>query len=204
MTNLQEALNFFGLKSLDKVSEKQLKSIYHKLAGKYHPDKGGNPEDFISLRQFYAYLKNVLNNPNQAANETENQEQSFEKYKQAYEQSQEIIIKYQNIFNSQIKVVHATQTIINQDISNYQQEKENLDNWYKSEKESLESKKNIKFWKYMVGFKQMSSEEFFYRINDLNTRYNKEFQEIEERLTEKVVSNYRQGFSELINLLNDF
>ncbi len=49
-----QALLILGIKS--GASKKQLKRAYRKLAMKHHPDKGGNQEEFIILKQAYDLL----------------------------------------------------------------------------------------------------------------------------------------------------
>lgn len=50
-----EALKILGLEA--DVNKDQLVQAYRRLAAKHHPDKGGNDEDFIKLREAYEILK---------------------------------------------------------------------------------------------------------------------------------------------------
>ena len=52
---LDMAYNFFGLKH--KASESEIKATYRRLALEYHPDKGGNQENFSKLAAFYDIIK---------------------------------------------------------------------------------------------------------------------------------------------------
>lgn len=60
---LEESLKIFSITSLEGHTEKSLRDIYHKLALRCHPDKGGSSKDFIRLRQAYTLLKKVVNDP---------------------------------------------------------------------------------------------------------------------------------------------
>lgn len=58
-----EALDIFSLSTLADQNEEKLRRLYHKLAQKHHPDKGGNHEEFIRLRQAFALLRKQIQNP---------------------------------------------------------------------------------------------------------------------------------------------
>jgi DnaJ-class molecular chaperone len=54
---LQKALSLFQFASIDAVSTDIIKKRYLDLAQKKHPDKGGSTQEFIELKDAYAYLR---------------------------------------------------------------------------------------------------------------------------------------------------
>ena len=40
----------------DNFTPEQIKQNYHRLSLKFHPDKGGNPEDFVQLTEAYSFI----------------------------------------------------------------------------------------------------------------------------------------------------
>jgi hypothetical protein len=54
---LQRALSLFQFASIDAVTTDIIKKRYLDLAQKKHPDKGGSTQEFIELKDAYAYLK---------------------------------------------------------------------------------------------------------------------------------------------------
>ncbi len=52
-----EAIKILGLETYSELDQKTLKTRYSELAQKHHPDKGGDPTDFILIKQAYKDLK---------------------------------------------------------------------------------------------------------------------------------------------------
>ncbi|AKQ08468.1 hypothetical protein PQE66_gp153 [Bacillus phage PBC2] len=57
-SRLDVALKFLGLTK--SATKDDAKKAYRKLAKKYHPDMGGNKNDFIKLKEHYDYAMNQL------------------------------------------------------------------------------------------------------------------------------------------------
>jgi len=55
--NWKQAARTFGIRKrkLQKMSKSEIKKLYRKLAKKYHPDKGGNAQDFRNLHDAYKF-----------------------------------------------------------------------------------------------------------------------------------------------------
>lgn len=53
--DIQKAKNILELGG-DTFTPEQVKQNYHRLSLKFHPDKGGNPDDFVLLNQAYDFL----------------------------------------------------------------------------------------------------------------------------------------------------
>lgn len=56
--NANEALIFLQVEST--ITKDELTKLYRKLVFKYHPDTGGNNEQFIKLQDSYNYLKDMV------------------------------------------------------------------------------------------------------------------------------------------------
>lgn len=54
----QQAFNTLGLKP--NANKQAIKLRYRELANKHHPDKGGNTETFMQIRQAYELLKSTI------------------------------------------------------------------------------------------------------------------------------------------------
>ncbi|NJK71253.1 MAG: J domain-containing protein [Thermales bacterium] len=150
-----ESLKVFNLSSLDNMDEKQIRTIYHLLAKKYHPDKGGNAEDFIKLREAYAILKEALINPTKRRTDVEsssntgqtsyNSSTSFEDspYKEAYEKLLKQIRDYEKIINSEVLIINRTSQNVNTQIDTYNKAHIVLKDWLDKSLAELEEKNRI-------------------------------------------------------------
>lgn len=56
--NWKDAAKVFGVKAskLKKMSKEEIKNLYRKLAKKYHPDHGGDPDKFRDLHTAYEFV----------------------------------------------------------------------------------------------------------------------------------------------------
>jgi DnaJ-class molecular chaperone len=54
-----EVYNILGIEDNQLVLSDGVKSIYRKLAMKYHPDRGGNTMAMQAINEFYEELKNL-------------------------------------------------------------------------------------------------------------------------------------------------
>lgn len=60
MSELQHALDLFGLMSLENITGETLKKVFKTSILKAHPDKGGNAEIFDDLLHSYVYLSETV------------------------------------------------------------------------------------------------------------------------------------------------
>lgn len=63
---LQKALSLFQFASIDSVTTEIIRKRYLDLAQKKHPDKGGSTQEFIELKDAYAYLKKFVSESNES------------------------------------------------------------------------------------------------------------------------------------------
>lgn len=78
--NLESSLELFGLTSLEGQTDATLRKIYHQLAQKYHPDKGGSTAEFIKVRKAYVILKTAIINPESQTKEQKERSDRESKY----------------------------------------------------------------------------------------------------------------------------
>jgi len=55
-----KAINLLNISDVNNLNEEVLKKAYRQKAHLHHPDKGGNPEDFIAIRKAYFLLNQKL------------------------------------------------------------------------------------------------------------------------------------------------
>jgi hypothetical protein len=60
MSLLQHSLELFGFKSLDDITEQELKRAFKRVIISAHPDKGGSEDDIDKLLSSYVYLSETL------------------------------------------------------------------------------------------------------------------------------------------------
>lgn len=57
---LPECFKYFGFNSIP--SEDELKSTYRKMAKNMHPDKGGDPDEFVRMNRIYDEAVSIIRN----------------------------------------------------------------------------------------------------------------------------------------------
>lgn len=183
--DLQLAFKWFELQNIDGLDLILLKKKYRKLTLKYHPDKGGKTTDFIQLQAAYNFLQDCIKYPHLHKNRNEshfqgsnsdssqtNNTSDIEFYKQQINQLQESNLQYQNLINSQIQIIK--QFFSNLDKLNSQSNKynSNLSKLLEAEMLKLENKYKSRWWKELIGFKNMSKNDLIYYQNQLINEYN--------------------------------
>jgi curved DNA-binding protein CbpA len=230
---LGESLRIFNLKSLKGHTEKSLRDIYHKLALKCHPDKGGSGKDFIRLRQAYTLLKKVVNDPefyrqksgdgfqesyrkssygqSSSVHDNHNYDDIFSKeqilqelqrYKQAYQKAVETVVRYEKVFNSQIRIVNNTQNKLKILIGEYDRRRNEAEEELNFQLEELKKLHYRKWWQNLFPVRKISREEFIYRNNTIVQDFNKYSRQIDDEFSQKVVKLYQNSFSEIVDLFD--
>jgi DnaJ-class molecular chaperone len=152
---LSLALEIFEIQNLDGQSEITLKKIYYQKAGIFHPDKGGNNDLFIELREAYSTLKKALKEP-------EKTEKNYEiDYKIAYENLQKTVIHYENIFGNQILTINQVANKINVLITSYNKNQETSKKILEESLEKLEKLYTQNWFQYALNIKNISEEDYY-------------------------------------------
>ena len=95
--NIINPYELFGITVDTSISE--LKKIYYDLASICHPDKGGNKNDMIIIKQAYEYIKKQLSNSENRLNLEEIQH-DFDKYRNSQK------IKLETFYDIHSKIHH--------------------------------------------------------------------------------------------------
>ena len=86
--NIINPYELFGVTINTSISE--LKKIYYDLASLCHPDKGGNKNDMIIIKQAYEYIKKQLSNSENRLSLEEIQH-DFDKYRNRKKELDELV-----------------------------------------------------------------------------------------------------------------
>jgi curved DNA-binding protein CbpA len=207
--NIKEALQIFNINTLNGQDDDSLKKIYHKLAGEYHPDKGGNGEDFIQLRSAYSFLKLALLKPheeNDYRSETEQNTDSTSThfdYKAAFFKASTTIQNYEQILNKQIEVIQETQNKINAVQASYENRISQIREKLKQSMAKLNEKKNTGFIKFMLTGNQMSEQDYIHNHNLIVSQFNIDADKVDEEYIKTILNIYQESNRMIIGLLNE-
>jgi curved DNA-binding protein CbpA len=209
--NLKESLVWFGLASIDGVTVAQLKPIYHKLAQKYHPDKGGSADDFIKLREAYSYLQEYIANP-RSQSQSQQSEYRYEqaedisdqlnRYKEAYENSQHKIRGYEDMITRQINLINTFQNTMKFNVDFAKQEDIRLRGILDEELAKLKKQYNSGWWKSAIGIKNMSDEQYTAQYNAYIDQFNKIKQDNDDKYIEDLLAIYRELLNQIVDAIN--
>jgi curved DNA-binding protein CbpA len=225
--NLDQSLALFGLTSLEGQTEDSLKKLYHSLAGKYHPDKGGSSEEFIGLRRAYIYLRTSLLDPkNQSSGgqhtRTEHQSQYSRSeshqqnqsngsqsspnevdnpYIEAYNKAIEQMKQYEEIFNAQVRLINNTNKLISQQHEDYSLRRESLKKVLDDQLEVLNKHYHRAWWEYVVPIPKMNRNDYVTQHNVIIGAYNTQLKTVEDTFLEILLHTYQSGFEQIIGHL---
>lgn len=213
---LQQSIAFFGLKSLKGVSVDSLKGMYHDLAQKYHPDRGGSSEEFIYLRNCYNRLKRALldNEFEQEVHSEQEQETQYNKdahiaslqehiqnLKIAYDKLLSIVDTYETTFNRQIRIINDANSKANMTIDMYNQAKKDLRVQLDQKLEYLKKQYNPGFWAGMLSRNTLSYEDYISINNQYVDEYNQKSQELDSTYLSQLVNHYQNSMSRIIDIM---
>ena len=181
--DLQLALKWFEISSINDLDLVSLKKYYRKLTLKYHPDKGGKTKDFVNLQAAYNYLQECIKYPNSHKQNSQSKTQSneygykndsndIEFYKAKIDDLQKLNTIYQNVFNNQILIIKEFYNNLEQINSQSNFYNSNLSKLLDEELTKLDKKYKTSWWKKMVGMKSMSKNDLIYCQNQLINEHN--------------------------------
>jgi chromosome segregation ATPase len=219
--DLQNALKWLEISKIEGLDLASLKKKYRKLTLRYHPDKGGKTADFIKLQAAYNFLQDCIKYPhahkaNQESTKSHrsnsqdySQSQStasddIEFYKRQIEQLQKSITNYQNLINSQIRIIKHFYNNLDHINSQSNKYNTNLGELLDLELAKLNKKYKSDWWKGFVGFKTMDKSDLVYYQNQLINEHNrllstsqKDNQQARYKAYQQVVSEIVQGINSL-------
>jgi len=225
--NMEESLRLFSLPNLDGQSEQTLKKRYHLLAQKYHPDKGGSSEEFIALRKAYVYLRTAILDP---SNSTHKQREKYYRekryydsdssssnatsedsgstntetinpYKEAYEKAVDQIRQYEDIFNSQVRIINTTNKHIQQRYTSYSSLRDELKSRLDQNLSQLEKRHYRTWWQHVVPVPKIDRQSYIQQYNELVQTYNATVKDVDEKFMESLLQTYQSGFEQIIDYL---
>ncbi len=223
--NIEQALMWLEINSLEGLDSLLLKKIYRKLALKHHPDKGGKAQDFINLKKAYLLALEILkNNSNQKSsfdnsnssnNSNYNSDNSNNELKTKYSElfqeyeffkNQNLDLadqnqKYSKIINDQVTIIQQFQFDFDKINQEYQSSSNNLENWYKTNEKQLTQKYVGKWWQAILG-QSMSREQFELSKNNLIEAYNKTYLESKQKYNNDILDCYESIINKIISILN--
>jgi len=223
--DVQSALKFFNLNSLDGLTIDQIKSKYHILAKKYHPDVGGSSQDFIFLRKCYVLLKKVVSDPffktSDQNNENKtgydnyqnvtdftdiNQELLFYKsgyfeYKKIYEKNLENLKMYEDFINNQIFIINQNNQVINSLSDIYNQQVKQAQEELNKKIQILDKAKSVSLKNLVFG--RISNETYLNQKNQAILEYNQKLVQAENKYTEDIIKAYNVLIKKMINQINN-
>jgi curved DNA-binding protein CbpA len=215
---ISEAAKIFKLTSLNEVTTGSLKQIYHELAGKYHPDKGGSAKDFIDLRNAYTSLKEAIrlgikldNNPknNSAYQNTPPPQdystlyKNFNNLQQQYQELYKIHQKYDNTFNIQIELINNTVNRINSLASTYNTNFSTAKSVLDQGLELLLQQYNRKWWEHIIPVPKLSEAQYITKHNQLIEAYNQQIEEFQTEYNDLLINTYQRVFEQMINRIKE-
>jgi DnaJ domain len=207
--NLKDSLQWFELVSVDELTLDVLKKGYHRLAQKYHPDRGGSSDDFIKLREAYTFLQDYLANPyrddGEQTNSTQDLDQvlrDLERYKVAFAHSQGKIHGYESMITKQIDLISSFQTNLQNGISRGKQSEDELRVILDNELTKLKKKYDSGWWKQSLGIRSMSEQEYTEHYNALIDEYNSLRRKQDDQYIENLLALYRGLVNQIIDLIN--
>lgn len=123
-------------------------------------------------------------------------------YKEAYQKAVETIVRYEKVFNTQIRVVNGTQNKLRVLIGEYDRRRKQAEEDLNSQLEEIKELHYRKWWQNLIPIRKISREEFIYRNNSIIQDFNKYSREIDDEFSQKVVKLYQNSFSEIVDLFD--
>ena len=221
--NLEQALNFFGLPSLEGQDESSLKRIYYRLAQVYHPDKGGSFEKLIYLQEAHLFLKKQLGKKsnfeesdnsgfkasNQSGSSNTNDQNyqdlliRFEQLREHYAYTAGVIEKYENIFNTQIGIINRSNDLIKKHFNNYDFLKNQLKNNMEANLTLLKKSYEKVWYEYILPTKKITQQQYIQGSNQVIEEFNQNSQFLDEEFVAQMLKLYQGSFQDLVVLLGD-
>jgi curved DNA-binding protein CbpA len=219
--NLELALKFFGLDTLEGQDSDSLKKIYYRLAQVYHPDKGGTFEKFIYLQEVHLFLKKQLDRNSgfeqsydtaqASTNDSSSDYQQsyydlnirFEQLKEHYAYTVSVLEKYENIFNTQINIINQSNGSIKKLHSNYEVLKNNLKSQLDQRLAQLKNSHDRAWYEYILPTKKLTQEQYIFASNQAVAEFNKNTQFLDEEFVAQMLKLYQESFQDLVVLLAD-
>lgn len=200
--NTTDALKLFEADSLDTLTNKSLKTKYHKLAKIKHPDKNsGNHKDFVELKEAYNLLQKELENIDQSQNvELENLDKlSKEEILDKYKETSTNLTVYRSAVTNQIFSLDLTNQNVTTTISKYKKKKNDLKSDFESDLTRLEKEVYPNFFRRMLFFvwPTIDEVEFWEKFARLKSDYVEKESRLNKDFYEDLIINLTTGINQI-------
>lgn len=203
--DLQTALHWLELANLEGVDLLILKKKYRKLTLKYHPDKGGKTEDFVSLQAAYHFLQDCIKYPhshktNSRSNNysSNNDTKDIEFYKQQIDELSRSNKNYQSLINSQIKIIKQFYNNLDQINSHSDKYNSQLGKLLDDELAKLDKKYKSGWWKGIVGMKSIDKNDLIMYQNILIVEHNDLLSKSQKENLQANFKEYKQVVDQIV------
>jgi hypothetical protein len=203
--NLQRALEIFNLENLNGLDERELKSIFKRLAKERHPDQGGSNSDFVQLKEAHIILEQELEDGEIQTTgndlKTLSKEEILNKYYQDTHTLQSKIENLQlNLDNHAEALEHVKQGAV-EVMTEFEVQKTKLKQELDISLEALQKEYNSSFLKRLFFFKQkMSEQDFWNEYHQHVHKYVRKTSDLNVELYKVMVNIYGEGLNNISRL----
>jgi curved DNA-binding protein CbpA len=212
--NYSEALEVFGLNSINGITEEEFKSMYRKLAREKHPDtNSGSSKDFVLLRRAFDYLreygsfqeKKKARKKDKNASiadivtiETLSKDEVVRKYKEDRKILENQIEVFEQSIYAQEDTMLEIKNVVERLMYDYENEKKKLQNDLDEQIEDLENKYKPGFFKQLLFFlPKMSKKEFWNKYNESVSQYTLRYESLNLSFFKIMVATYGEGLNKI-------
>ena len=188
-----EALNNLELETLINQTPESLKIIYLGLVNKIHPDKGGDTNHFIRVQQSYKALLNELKKLKENS--------QLENLKTELDQANAKIANYQKLFHQQISLIKESSNSLDNIHHKYSLMSDKLTEALQSELSQLDNRRDIPWWKIMIGVNPMTQVSYNQQYNHIITHYNTILDQANDQFITQLLDTYKTINNELVEIL---
>jgi molecular chaperone DnaJ len=192
--DLQKALEMYGYNSISEVSNIELKQRYKSLAKKHHPDRGGEEEMFVAIREMYQLIRDELDNP-----KTPNEPAANNELEQKIQQQKLRIQEYEAMITAQVHVITGIQPILNSAHETYKSRLDSLDEWYLESLDKLKKRYESSFMDLLLNKSKLTQTEYILEKNNLTKSYNSQLLGQEQEYTKNMLKIYKSSIEDIID-----
>lgn len=188
-----EALSNLELATLEGQTPESLKITYLELVNKIHPDKGGDTNHFIRVQQSYTTLLKEL--------KTIKENAGLDNLKAELRKANLTINNYQKLFNQQANLIKESSNSLESIHHQYSIISDKLTEALQLELSALDHRRNIPWWKVMIGVSPMTQVSYNQQYNQIITHYNKILDQANDQFITQLLETYKTINNELVEIL---
>ncbi len=193
--DIQKALQIYGYDSINEISMIDLKQRYKVLAKKHHPDRGGEEEMFIAIREWYQLLRDELENPSIPHNNT----QELTQLEQIISNQQNRIQEYETMITSQVHIITQIQPLLDNAHKLHTENIDSLDRWYNLQLEKLKAAYESSFMDILLNKTKLTQNQNIIEKNSIIKSYNSQLLSLEQDYTKQLLEIYKTSIEAVID-----